>query len=466
MNKNYCEGCYEKKREIDSLKDEIARLKDKIAYKERTALEGFFGSSTPSSKIPLKANTLEENQRKKGGAKPGHKGYGRSAVKEEQADIVEEIEAVCECPECGVKLEDKGKRKRTVIDCDVVKKKKIVYSLQRRQCPECRRVFQAKAPGVLPKSLYSNRFLSHVITEHYLRGIPLGRIEDQLKVSCGSLVGALHRLAEFFSTVPEELIKQYRNAAVKHADETGWRNDGKNGYAWLFANKELSIYRFSGSRAASVPKDVFGQDKLPGVLVVDRYNGYNKMPCNIQYCYAHLLREVQDLEKEQPDNPEIKAFAGCMAPLLSEAMGLRAFSITKKEFKEQAARVKRKILKAVNNQAKHPGIRRIQDIFRNNSGRLYHWARDRNIPAENNLAERELRPLVIARKLSFGSQSDAGAKTREILMTVLQTLKKKSVDPVAVFQNAPDIPADNQRADPFSALFSRVVKKASKTTHN
>ncbi|MCE5300279.1 MAG: transposase, partial [Spirochaetia bacterium] len=91
------------------------------------------------------------------------------------------------------------------------------------------------------------------------------------------------------------------------------RNDVKNGYTWLFANKDVSIYRFSGSRAAAVPKEIFGDDNLPGVPVVDRYNGYNKMPCEIQYCYAHLLREIQDLEKELPDNPEVKAFVNCMA---------------------------------------------------------------------------------------------------------------------------------------------------------
>lgn len=453
MNVKYCEGCFEKQRKIDELEDENQRLKEKLAYKERTAAEGYFGSSTPSSKIPIKGNALEENQKKKGGGKPGHKGHGRSAVKEEQADRVEEVEVECECPDCGVKLKDRGTRNRTVVDCDVVKVRKIVYRLAHKQCPNCGREFKAQAPGVLPKSLYSNRLLSHVATEHYLRGITLGRLEEQLKVGYGSLVDALHRMGEIFSAVPQELVRIYREAPVKHADETGWRNDGKNGYAWLFANKRVSIYRFSNSRAAAIPKEIFGQDKLPGVLVVDRYNAYNKMPCAIQYCYAHLLREVQDLEKELPDNPEIKSFASCLAPLLSEAMGLRTYSIGKQEFKRRAARIKRKILQAVNKEAKHPGIQRIQDIFRDNAGRLYHWTKNRDIPADNNLAERELRPLVISRKLSFGSQSDAGAKTREILTTVLHTLKKHNPDPVSSFTNVLDCLALDPALNPYSLLF-------------
>jgi len=369
----------------------------------------------------------------------------------------------CTCPDCGVKLEDKGVRKRTVIDCEAVKVKKKIYRLARKICPRCSRTFKAVMKDTLPKSLYSNRFLTHVVTEHYLRGIPLGRLEEQMGVNHGGLIGAMHRLAGIFSGVPQGLIKLYRTAAVKHADETGWRNDGKNGYAWLFANKEVSVYRFSNSRAAAIPKEIFGTDSLPGVLVVDRYNGYNKMPCAIQYCYAHLLREIQDLEKELPDNPEIKAFTNCMAPLLSEAMGLRAIDIGKREFKRRAGRIKRKILKTVKKEAKHPGIQRIQDIFRNNAHRLYHWARDRDIPADNNLAERELRPLVIARKLSFGSQSDAGAKTREILMTVLQTLKKQNDNPTAAFQDMLEKLSVNPALNIFQLLFHKTAKNGSKT---
>jgi transposase len=453
MSVGYCDGCYEKQRRIDELEDEIKRLKAKIRYKERTAAEGYFGSSTSSSKVPVKANTTEENQKKKGGASPGHKGHGRSAVKEEQADRVEAMAVERECPDCGVKLKDRGTRRRTVIDCDALEVKKTVYRLPHKQCPECGRIFKAKAPGVLPKSLYSNGFLTHVATEHYLRGIPLGRLEEQLETGYGSLVDALHRMAGLFSQVPEELIRQYRAAPVKHADETGWRNDGKNGYAWLFANKEVSIYRFSGSRSSAVPKEIFGTDELPGVLVVDRYNAYNKTPCAIQYCYAHLLREVKDLEKELPDNREITVFTNCMIPLLAEAMGLRTYGIGKREFKRRAAKIMNKIVEVVNKEAIHPGIRRIQDIFRDNAHRLYHWANNQEIPADNNLAERELRPLVISRKLSFGSQSDAGAKTREILMTVLHTLKKRCADPALCFCSALDLLSVNPALNPFSALF-------------
>ena len=124
----------------------------------------------------------------------------------------------------------------------------------------------------------------------------------ELGIGSGSLAGIFQRCARLLADVPQKLVMQYREAPVKHADETGWRTNGKNGYVWLFATSELSIFQFGKSRSAQVPLAVFGKEPLEGKLVVDRYNGYNKVPCSIQYCYAHLLRDVEDLEKEFPDN--------------------------------------------------------------------------------------------------------------------------------------------------------------------
>ncbi|MDI6735062.1 MAG: transposase, partial [bacterium] len=99
-------------------------------------------------------------------------------------------------------------------------------------------------------------------------------------------------------------------------------------------------------------------------------------------------------------------------------------------------------------------VRNIADIFYENTDRLYLWAKDRSIPADNNLAERDLRPTVIARKVSFGSQSDNGAHTRQVLTTIFHTLKKQTKDPVLVFKSALDQLAFNSNLDTYKLLFS------------
>jgi transposase len=450
----YCKECLNKQQKINELEEEIVSLKTKLRYQERTAKEGFFGSSTPSSKIPVKPNSSTEHQRNRGGGKPGHKGHGRASICEEDADKVEKISIGNICPDCGTTLEDKGSKARTVIDCQPVKMKKIVYHLQRKRCPKCKKLISARPPGVLAKCLYSNQLLAYVAVQHYIYGNTLGQIEKRTGIGYSSLVDAMHQLSKRLKDVPNALIEAYRNSPVKHADETGWRTDGNNGYAWLFCTADMSIFRFRGSRSASVAKEVFGPKPLPGVLVVDRYNGYNQMPCSIQYCYAHLLRTAKDLEKNFPENVEIKSFVEALAQQLTNAMSLRTLDITDRQFKRQAAKIKNEIINITNSQARHPAIQKVQDIFREKAERLYHWAGDRTIPADNNLAERELRPLVIARKISFGSQSDAGARTREILMTVLHTLKKRTPDVTAAFKSALDKLAEQTNIDPNKAIFS------------
>ena len=457
MKRSFCEQCFKKQQRIDRLTEENERLKGALNCRRRREKEGFFGSATPSSKRPVKANTCEEQEKKKRGAKAGHKGFGRKAFTAMEADCVVEVEPEVgeTCPDCGGVLMDKGTKNRMVLESYPVRVRRVLYRLPRTYCARCRRTFTAKAPSVLPKSLYGNQSIASAATMHYLHGIPMGRVCEQTGIEPGSLVQVFHRLAHLFAGVPQKLVDQYRQAPVKHADETGWRTNGKNGYAWLFATDRISIFQFKKTRAGKVPQAVFGPKRLPGVLVVDRYAGYNKTPCTIQYCYSHLLREVQDLEKEFLDSSEVKAFVSTLAPLLSMAMNLRTQSISDAAFYAKAAEVKAQILDAVNHPAHHLGIQRVQDIFRENNKRVYHWAADRRIPADNNLAERDLRPTVIARKTSFGSQSDAGAHTRSTMMTVVHTLRKQGFDVTAQIKNVLDQLAKDMSQDPLPLLLAR-----------
>jgi transposase len=455
MAMNGCAACLQKQREIDRLTEENQRLKQRLRYQERQATEGFFGSGTPSAKLPVKANATPPEVAKRKGAQPGHPGAGRRTFEACEAERVVDVAAEVNdrCPVCNYPLEEKGTDGRLVLESRPVKAERVLYRRPTHYCPRCRRTFRPRTPAVLPKSLYGNQLVATASTMPYLHGIPLGRVCEQTGLGPGSLVEIFHRVARLCAGVPEQLVAEYRQAPVKHADETGGRTNGKNGYAWWFATPQLSLFLFRQTRAASVPKEVFRNAPLPGCLVVDRYGGYNKRPCRLQYCYSHLLREGQDLEREVPEATEVPALVSTVAPWLSLAMGLRVQPISDAEFARQAATLKTDIIAVMDQPAQHLGIRRIQDIFRTQADRLYHWAEDRRIPAENHLAERDLRPTVIARKVSFGSQSDAGAHTRGILMTVLHTLKKRKVDVVAHLKGVLDHLAGDIHQDPFPLLF-------------
>jgi transposase len=110
-------------------------------------------------------------------------------------------------------------------------------------------------------------------------------------------------------------------------------------------------------------------------------------------------------------------------------MQLRKRELSDQEYYEKAAEIKAQIVSLSEKPAKHLGVRKWQDFYVEKAARLYQWSADRRIPAENNYAEREIRKTVIARKISYGSQSEKGAKTREIWTSVLESLKKREDDP-------------------------------------
>ena len=452
---SFCESCFKKDRKIDELEEEIVRLKSRIRYEQLKNKEGYFGSSTPSSQKPVKANSQNSSERKNGGAVKGHEGHGRRTISEAEADRIEYLSTDDECPDCKNKLVSKGTIRRSVIESNPIKIEKVSYEYEKKYCPKCNKIVSNK-PRILPKSLYGNQLVTQSIVMHYAHGIPAGTVEEILGniFPENGLYDIYHRVAKLWESAIPKIILEYRQEPVKHGDETGWRTDGESGYAWIFCSKNISLFQFKETRSSRVPLEIFGSEKVPGVLIVDRYQGYNKVPCKIQYCYAHLLRQVEDLGKEFAAVSEIQCFVGSLAPLLSSAMHLRTTNISDKIYYHKAEKIKTEIVGIINTPAAHSGIIKIQMIFKTNDDRLYHWVEDRNVPAENNTAERELRPTVIARKVSFGSQSKKGALTRSTLMTILHTAQKRLKDKTLEewFKESLDYLSQNQEADPYSLL--------------
>jgi len=452
----FCPECLAKQQIIDKQTEDIKRLKDKLRRQERTAKEEPFGASTPSSQKLVKSSSQEEQRAKRGGAVCGHKGHGRKSASHETADVVEQIRAPSVCPDCGGILEPRGARKRTVYDCNPVEKTTRLYVNEGAYCAHCRKTFRGTVPGVLPRSIISNTLLGHIAKWHYHDGLTAGCVCRQFGLGEGTVFGRLKALAQILEPAKQALIEQYRKSAVKHADETGWRNDGANGYTWAFLTKDISIFECRNTRAGSVAEEIFGEaDTHTGTLVVDRYAAYNKFTGNIQYCFEHLKRDVIKLATDNPDNKECVQFSETFRPLLCEAMTLRTKEKDPVLYREKAIDLRRRIECIVNKSARNPSVQNIQSIFRENAHRLYHWVENLDVPAENNRAERGLRTLVIARKISFGSQSEQGLWVRSILMSVANTIALRNGDVAGVIKNTLDTLVDNPKLDVAEYLFGK-----------
>jgi len=428
--------------EVGALRDELSSERRKVRRLEkelnrRTGKEGYFGLATPSALKVNKPGSTAANQARKGGAKNGHKGHGRKDFTEGEADEVVRLDGTPPPCACGHGTWLPGElREHCVIERIPERKTRRFFLKREHLCSGCGRIETMKTPGVVPGGLYGNDMAAHLLTEHYLHGLTAGGVCRREGVNEGTFFHIAARCAGLLEPIFGRILRMLRDCLFVHADETGWRNDGARAYGWIFANHGLMAFLFRNSRSGRIPLEIFGEDPLDVNLISDRYKGYDRLKLNRQYCYTHLLRDLKTLEKDFPDEPEVAAFAAELKPLLKEAIAMYRKKMELVEYAVAATAVKDKIMSACGRDANHPGIQAFQNIFREHPDRLFQWVKSPEIPSENNFAERGLRPSVIARKISFGSQSQQGMRTREIIMTFLHTARIRGLDPRAALRDA------------------------------
>lgn len=439
-------------KELSKLPDqleEVIRENKKLAKElnKRNGKENPYGLGTPSSKQVRKKNSTEENQKKQGGGEKGHKGHGRRDFTKEEADkvfVLDSPAALCKC---------EGEfyyhyRSYCVIDYTPAKMKKIFYEQSIPECLICGCRGSMKIPGVMPNYTYSNSTIANMLTEHYFYGHTAGSLEKRWGVNIGTFFNFAHNISNKLEPLFEEIVKDLRLCFIIHADETLWKKDGAGGYAWFFGNDKFKVFVFRHTRSSDVPISILGTEKLNGVLITDRYGGYVRLlKIARQYCLVHIIRDVKKEEEDFPEAKEVQEFAADIKPLLSKAISLRSQEVDLTEYLKEAMELEKKIMNICNKHANHPAVQYIQNIFRENQDKLFQWVKSPDIPADNNYAERELRPTVIARKISFGSQSEGGLKTREKLMTVLHTAHTHGRDPSEFLKRVLDTISDDPNAD-------------------
>lgn len=464
-----CSGCLEKMCEIDELKRKLRKkarritaLEKKLGERARSTDEPPFGESTPSSKLPFKPNATEKDRQRKGGARAGHRGHGRK--KPPVGGPAEKLAAGCSCPNCGGVTQSRKTEERYVKDYIPEQTIEKRFLVETRECRECGKLVEAEVPDVLPRRKYSNPFMAHAACQHYLYGRTQGDVCERFGIGRGAFNYAMQNLAAMLEPCMDRLVHQFLAGVVRFSDETGFPEDGVNRYAWLLSTQLVSLFLTGQSRATSVLMNLFKPYALPdtlfgGVLVVDRYAVYGCLPFELQYCYAHLKRDAEKLEKQFPRNTEVKRFCRALVRQLSAAMHLQKDKkLSDHRYYAKAAKIKANIVRICGSEAKHAAIQEFQNIFRKNRHRLYHWAHDRRVPPDNNYSERSLRPLVIARKLSFGTQSAKGSWARSILMSVLHSLKKQGHDPATRLCEALALKAQTPEADLVDFLFPKAER--------
>jgi hypothetical protein len=255
-----------------------------------------------------------------------------------------------------------------------------------------------------------------------------------LRLSVGEIVELTHEARRQLQPQADELLKQARSESAVHMDETGWREDGQNGYAWTVGTdgpEAVCYYEYNASRSHHVAQHLLGPRFL-GVLVTDFYAAYNLIAGRHQRCWVHLLRALHKLKEEHAEAADVVEWTTAVRQLYDEAQEwLRTHGPpTQEERNEEYASLVARVCELGQRYAfasGHPCWALAKRLLRHQE-ELFQFVLVPGLPADNNLAERSIRPLVVIRKISGGSRSPEGTKTRLTLASLCATWKARGLN--------------------------------------
>lgn len=418
--------------------EEALRKKDKELKKVKQEFEEFKAKHAITVANLRKALNIKANKKIKPnsvGANKGHKGYARHVP--ERIDHIKPL-ILKRCPHCNTKLgETQEIRLRHVTDIKLTSKvKNTRYDIHRKYCPKCKKLVEPEVPNVLPKAQFGLNLMLLVMYLKLGLRLPCNKICDyfltlyNLKISEGGIVVILRQLANAFGDYYTYLEKLVKLARVKYTDSTSWRIDGRNYFAWVFIACGVVLYKIRKRNNHKVGLAMFGRKQNGKVLVVDRHAAFRtlaeKAGFLLQLCWSHILENSKELARE------FGAEGRYVHRKLKEIYAL-ADGLNHEGTPEMVEQLKGDMFQLMARHYKHSIVRKFIHALYYRDGKggdnLFRFVTDPEIDPTNNISERELRALVIIRKISNGSRSRRGANATAMLLSVIQTLRfnKKNV---------------------------------------
>ena len=309
-----------------------------------------------------------------------------------------------------------------------------------RRCPVCgkRNVPKVDLAGqVVGRARLSSDTMAMIASLRKVGRLTLAAIQWQLEsfhglhLSVGQIVRVLDTVADRAAPFVVKLKQQLRASNVVHADETGWRESGVNGYIWSFSNESVRYFLCHRSRGSEVVREVLGED-FSGVLVSDFYSAYNFLDCPHQRCWVHLLRDVHELTERHPDDEALAQWAKQLHELYLQAKAWcqRGKDLSRHERVSARLAFEERLLGLASPYLKAEVPQRVlcQRIDRF-LAELLTFVELPMVPSDNNAAERAIRPQVVARKISGGTRSPQGSATKATLATIFATWQLQGLNP-------------------------------------
>jgi transposase len=379
-------------------------------------------------------------QGRRPGGQPGHPGHHRSLVPEERVDRLVIVEPE-RCRGCGTALSpatgggDPADERVQVVELPPVRAEVTEYRLAARRCGACGTVTRAARPAAAGGGSFGPRLQA-------VAGLLVGRyrLSRREAVQClaelGEVelsLGAVARLEQATSTalapIIDEVAAAVRGAAAANLDETGWWQGRRRTWLWTMVTDTATLFRLAPSRGGAVVRELLGPD-WTGIVGSDRWSAYRWLPLEQrQLCWAHLVREFRKLATYNRHQAPLGArLLGISKRVFAQWDRFRAEAIDRPTLQRELAPLEAELRRALEDGQRAPHAVVAGGLCANLLElwpALWTFAHVDGVAPTNNAAERALRPAVLWRKGSFGSQSEDGSRFVERLLTIAATCKQQ-----------------------------------------
>ena len=423
-----------------SLLAAVERLSQQVAALEERLNKSSRNSSKPPSSDP--PNTPPRRKRTPSGRKPGgqkgHTGHGRSLKPAEQVDRMVDLKPVC-CGECGSLLlgEDSRPVRHQVSELPRVKPVVTEYRRHTLECLACGVKTRGDWPVEMPRGSFGPRVQATVgyLTGRF--GVSQRDVEEMMgavfhtDVALGSVPALEQRVSAALEEPVKEAQEYVREQPVVNADETGWRQSGQRHWLWLDTTPLVTVFMLAVTRGAKAAKQLLGET-FEGILGSDRWGGYNWIDRERrQVCWAHLKRDFQAFVDRGGESARIgQALLEQVHEMFHLWHRVRDGPLDRADFQSASQPIRKRVgeLLREGTEASHKKTRRTCENILKLEVALWKFVTVEGVEPTNNCAERPLRRAVLWRRRSFGTQSEAGSRFVERVLTAVATLRQQKRD--------------------------------------
>ncbi|MBT4821265.1 MAG: IS66 family transposase [Candidatus Marinimicrobia bacterium] len=373
----------------------------------------------------------------KRGAPKGHRGRTRpvpATVDKEQVIAPAEV-CECGCSDITPLLDFDA---RYIEDIPPVSKEVTCQIYLQGRCQQCGKVVRhpdaiSRPPVVTGPNLAAHLTMLNHMGMTFRKLSVLSTQTLGIDLSPSGALGIVNRVGVSLQGPYGELLAALPDQDWLNGDETGWKVMGRSGYIWCFCNSDIAFFHHDYRRSAKVIEEILGES-FAGVVICDFYAAYNCIGTT-QRCLVHLLRDIKKEREILAGSKLLERFDEAVKSFIQE--GLTVQAMTDGHAKERAIRKLEKRLDRLTRMKVTKGkattlVKRIGK-YRDD---LIRFVTHPGVEFHNNRAERQLRPIVVNRKVSFGSNTDHGARRYCVIHTIVETCKLQGVDPIDYLRRA------------------------------